>query len=41
MHDHEETDHLLEKYYEKLIDCVLSCNVESAKPQFIKIMPNE
>ena len=41
MHDSEETDHFLEKYYEKLIDYVLSCNVEFVKPQYIKVMPNE
>ena len=41
MHDHEATNHFLEKYYEKLIDYVLSCDVEFVKPQYVKVLPNE
>lgn len=37
MHDMEETEAFMEKYYEKLIDYVLSCGVEFVKPKFISI----
>lgn len=36
MHDHEETNKCVEKYYKKLIDYVLSCNVEFVNPQYVK-----
>lgn len=36
MHDHEETNQCLEKYYEKIIDYVLSRDVEFVEPQFKK-----
>lgn len=36
MHDTEETDKCLEKYYEKIIDYILSCDVEFVEPQFEK-----
>lgn len=35
MHDMEETEAFMEKYYEKLIDYILSCGVEFVKPKFI------
>lgn len=37
LHDMEETDDFLEKYYEKIIDYITSCGVEFVKPQFITI----
>lgn len=41
MHDTEETDEYLEKYYEKLIDYLLSCNVVFVTPQFLRLMTEE
>lgn len=35
MHDMESTNNVMERYYEKLIDYVLSCNVEFIEPRII------
>lgn len=35
MHDTEETNQYIEKYYEKLIDYVLSCGLEFTEPRFV------
>lgn len=36
MHDMESTENFMPRYYEKLIDYVLSCGVEFIKPTFIR-----
>ena len=37
LHDMEETEAVMEGYYEKLIDYVLSCGVDFIKPKFISM----